>query len=130
MKSVIVQNIRSTRNLPDLGNGKKGKGKILGIMVCEKFSEGTFGIGFSLCNKKDTFNRELGLAIAHKRAVFHAENAVSSFIPFTAVNSVHEFMIRCAKYFHVDSQVAFGELVETTTEDVFGDEITKFYLKK
>ena len=47
---------------------KEKKGQPIGVVVAKKVSENKVRIGFSLCNPKDKFDKELGERIALSRA--------------------------------------------------------------
>lgn len=68
-----------------------------GVFVAYKDGD-TVNIGWSICNDKDEFDRELGLRIARGRA--DAESSVA--LPQKAEEHFHNFTQRAMRYFKCD----------------------------
>lgn len=78
-------------------------GRRRGVMVGMANPDGGFLVGFSLCHKRDRFDRDLGLRIASARAL----TGSSASVPHSMRSEMERFKQRCAKYFKQDeSQVA------------------------
>lgn len=69
----------------------------IGVMVAIKTIDG-FRFGYSLCNRKDKFNKEMALKIAFGRAESH-ENYES--IPHIIAKNYDEFIDRCNRYYKI-----------------------------
>jgi hypothetical protein len=80
------------------------KGDIYGMVV----AIGPGIIGWSLCDKKDTFNKELGLDLALRRAriasnlSFRGRNSLYSKVPFTLNEIFLNMEVRSEKYCPLD----------------------------
>jgi hypothetical protein len=83
----VIQYIRSKNNLPS------------GVLVAIK-SENGFRIGYSLCNKKDRFNKSMALKIAMGRAEFGMTYPTTS-TPHPVRKMFPAFLDRCKKYYKV-----------------------------
>lgn len=85
-KYTVIQYIRDKNNNPR------------GVLVAVKHENG-FRIGYSLCNKKDRFNKNMALKIALGRA-----NAMSDGpIPHPVDRMLEEFTNRCKRYYKVSA---------------------------
>lgn len=91
----VIQYIRCKKNIPH------------GVLVAIKTPEG-FRIGYSLCNKKDRFNKNMALKIAIGRAEFVNSRDVGSpatgaehYPPHPVRKMVPAFWDRCKKYYKV-----------------------------
>ena len=85
-KNTIVQYLRNKKRVP------------YGVLVAVK-SEHGFAYGYSLCNKKDRFNKRMALEIAIGRAKFaSSENADA---PRDILKSIPAFFDRCKRYYKV-----------------------------
>lgn len=58
-------------------------------------------VGWSLCNKKDTFNKEIGKKIALNRADFYGSNIewIMKIVPKSIIDDVIEMYERSEKYY-------------------------------
>jgi hypothetical protein len=88
-----------------------------GVMVAVKNSDGTFNTGYSLCNRRDRFNKKRALKIAIDRAVayrhpgYQAVNEKGeAYMPHDVSKLFSEFVARCKKYYKndVESQPKIG----------------------
>jgi hypothetical protein len=89
----VIQYVRNKKNIP------------LGVLVAIKTPEG-FRIGYSLCNKKDRFNKNMALKIAIGRAGFglelgSGESYPPSYPPHPVRKMISAFYDRCKKYYKV-----------------------------
>jgi hypothetical protein len=85
----VIQYVRNKKNIP------------LGVLVAVKTPEG-FRIGYSLCNKKDRFNKNMALKIAIGRAGFGLElGSGESYPPHPVRKMIPAFYDRCKKYYKV-----------------------------
>lgn len=75
---------------------RNNKGKPLGILVATKDDKG-FSIGYSLCNKRDRFDKERGLDIAFGRA--DTWTLIPHDMPRVISENVPGFLERCKKYY-------------------------------
>lgn len=72
-----------------------------GVLVAVKF-ENNFRIGYSLCNKKDRFSKDMALKIALGRAYTGNPNCVIPLgTPHPINKALGEFASRCKKYYKV-----------------------------
>lgn len=90
----VIQYVRSKKNVPH------------GVVVAVKTSDG-FRIGYSLCNKKDRFNKKMALKIALGRAEVSSSNVDvvggHGAIPHPVDKVLPAFTNRCKKYYKVNS---------------------------
>lgn len=56
-------------------------------------------IGYSVCCKKDKFNRETGIQIAFQRAVAYEEKDRNPNLPRIIKQALPYFIVRCSKYY-------------------------------
>jgi hypothetical protein len=98
----VIQYVRNKKNIP------------LGVLVAIKTPEG-FRIGYSLCNKKDRFNKNMALKIAIGRAGFGFELGShhvrgesyptcfddGGYAPHPVRKMIPAFYDRCMKYYKV-----------------------------
>lgn len=92
-KEPIVQYIRRRRR----GQDRK-IGVLVGVPVYD--SKGTvmgFDMGFALCHKLDTFNRDKAMNIALGRALARRKDTL--YVPHSIADDVKEFRSRCERYF-------------------------------
>ena len=82
MKNSIKQYIRDKKGHP------------IGVMVAVK-SDGDISFGWSLCNKCDSFSKELGSKIADNRA----RSGKSYDIPGTVFHPLDKFRAKAQRYF-------------------------------
>jgi hypothetical protein len=87
------------------------KGQRIGAIVATK-SESGFNVGYSLCNKKDRFNKEMGLRIAFGRAEFEQ---ISPEIPREIAKMLPEFIERCKKYYRTQHAPKFRDYFQPVT---------------
>jgi hypothetical protein len=87
-KHTVIQYVRNNKNIPQ------------GVLVAIKSEDG-FRIGYSLCNKKDRFNKRMALKIAIGRAEFSSDPAVVSVMPHPVKKMASAFWARCRKYYKV-----------------------------
>jgi actin-like ATPase involved in cell morphogenesis len=99
MNKTIIQYVRNR------------KGLRIGAIVATK-SENGFNIGYSLCNKKDRFNKEMALKIAFGRAEFEL---VSPEIPRDISKMLPEFIERCKKYYRTQHEPKFRDYFQSVT---------------
>jgi len=89
---------------------KDSKGHKCGVLVAAKNQfTGDITIGWSLCNKRDEFNKDRGQFIALGRArknrstIYGDEMIVTSFLPdLVKKNILNGFADRTIRYFHMD----------------------------
>lgn len=81
MRNTIIKKVYS---------GHRHVGYIVGAVVDERL----YGIGWSLCNRLDRFDKERGLMIALSRT-----NSTEINPPFSLVAKISDFSRRCDKYF-------------------------------
>lgn len=96
-KHTVIQYIRKKKNrIP------------YGVVVAIKDIENGYRIGYSLCNKKDRFNKKRALEIALGRAFHgvnqidmkhHEKNNVNSATPHDVNRMLSNFNERCKKYY-------------------------------
>jgi len=86
----VIQYVRNRKNIPH------------GVLVAIKTDEG-FSIGYSLCNKKDRFNKRMALKIALGRAEWSGdpEERVPDPLPHPVRKIIPLFWERCKKYYKV-----------------------------
>jgi len=82
----VIQYVRSRKNIPH------------GVLVAIKTDDG-FRMGYSLCNKKDRFNKRMALKIALGRAEIQADEV--RVLPHPVARMVPAFTSRCKKYYKV-----------------------------
>ena len=80
------------------------KGEPRGIFAAVKDGK-TVHIGFSLCNKKDVFNREFGQYIAIKRALNAADKNI---VPRSLDGHLTDFIERCRSYYKDAEHFSFN----------------------
>ena len=80
-----------------------------GVIVAVKNRDGTFNTGYSLCNRKDRFNKKRALKIAIDRAVAYehpgyqaVDEKGKAYMPHDVSNLFSEFVTRCKKYYKND----------------------------
>lgn len=81
-KYTVIQYIRNKKNIP------------CGVLVAVK-QNNKYNIGYSLCNKRDRFSKQMALKIAIGRAM---ENNSCNF-PHPVVKLLGSFKDRCNKYY-------------------------------
>lgn len=86
-KYTVIQYVRSRKNIPH------------GVLVAVKCEDG-FRLGYSLCNRKDRFNKRMALKIAIGRAEIGAGYA-SADLPHPVAKMIPDFTSRCKKYYKV-----------------------------
>lgn len=95
-KHTVIQYVRSNKKIP------------YGVVVAIKSDNG-FRIGYSLCNKKDRFNKRMALKIALGRASEALGSAFANtitigghgVIPHSIDRMLDKFESRCKKYYKV-----------------------------
>lgn len=80
--------------------------KLIGCLYAVKFNkdDALVSIGFSLCRKTDVFDKDLGLTIAHNRALYQR---LSDF-PVSIKGDLLEFVNRCARYYKAKNVLICG----------------------
>jgi hypothetical protein len=90
--------MENSQSLIQLIRGSKNRTK--GIIVAVKTPDNVVGIGWSLCMKKDRFNKMMGMHIAEGRAIKNAtERVVVGYPPHSIALTLEKFYDRCNKYF-------------------------------
>jgi len=88
-KHTVIQYVRNKKNVPH------------GVIVAIKSDDG-FSIGYSLCNKKDRFNKRMALKIAIGRAELSSDPAILAMaMPHPVKKMASAFWARCKKYYKV-----------------------------
>ena len=82
----VIQYVRCNKNIPH------------GVLVAVKCENG-YRLGYSLCNKKDRFNKRMALKIALGRADNNA--VVGEPTPHPVRKMIPAFLDRCKKYYKV-----------------------------
>lgn len=82
-KFTVIQYVRDKKRVPR------------GVIVAVKSSEFGFVCGYSLCNKKDRFNKRMALKIAIGRAETH----LTTEAPHEIRKMLPTFLDRCKKYY-------------------------------
>jgi len=86
----VIQYVRTRKNVPH------------GVLVAIKCEDG-FRMGYSLCNKKDRFNKRMALKIALGRAevqpICGPDTAIP--VPHPVAKMIPAFTTRCNKYYKV-----------------------------
>lgn len=72
-------------------------GHPIGILYCAGEYNKEIVVGWSLCSKRDKFNKQLGLTIAKNRIVCYREMR----IPDSILGPLKSFVKRAEKYFNV-----------------------------
>jgi len=75
-----------------------------GVLLAVKREDGSVGFGWSLCNRKDSYNKDFGLNIALGRAV-EGSNVTP---PRPVVKLREDFLNRAAKYFRTEAVADSG----------------------
>jgi hypothetical protein len=89
-KHSVIQYIRNNKRIP------------YGVVVGVKTPEGLgFALGYSLCNKKDRFNKKMALKIALGRATFNGCKTTEVNEPRDIRKVMPVFFERCKKYYKV-----------------------------
>lgn len=95
----VIQYVRTRKNIPH------------GVLVAVKCEDG-FRLGYSLCNKKDRFNKRMALKIALGRAEMSSDSdfafatcggfmGESTKVPHPVRKMIPAFTTRCNKYYKV-----------------------------
>ena len=89
-KHTVIQYVRNKKRIP------------CGVIVAVK-REGGFGVGFSLCNKKDKFSKKMALKVALGRSRFFGDGRteMGGEFPQTISRIIPAFLERCKKYYKV-----------------------------
>lgn len=89
-KHTVIQYVRDKKRVP------------YGVLVAVKNSGG-FNLGFSLCNKKDRFSKQMALKIALGRANLtnQADPIGHPAVPYEVRKVLPAFNDRCKKYYKV-----------------------------
>ena len=97
-KHTIIQYVRDRKNTPH------------GVIVALKAEDGSFRVGYSLCNKKDRFNKQMALKIAMGRADLSSchtwrlyPESLAFVMPHPVKKMIPAFLDRCKKYYKVQS---------------------------
>lgn len=88
-KHSVVQYVRNNKRIP------------YGVVVGVKTPEG-FALGYSLCNKKDRFNKKMALKIALGRATYSSCKPPVGVEPHDIRKMMPAFFERCKKYYKVN----------------------------
>jgi hypothetical protein len=74
-----------------------------GVLVATKNQEGGYNLGYSLCNKKDRFNKEMALKIAFGRTenedLQKALRNKGTCVPHNVIKNIDSFIERCNRYY-------------------------------
>lgn len=82
----VIQYVRGRKNIPH------------GVVVAIKTEDG-FRMGYSLCNKKDRFNKRMALKIAIGRAEIQDDGVRT--LPHPVAKMIPAFTDRCKRYYKV-----------------------------
>jgi len=72
------------------------KNRRVGVLIGMK-NQDSITVGWSLCNKKDQFNKDMALHIARERAMFGIGKSVNT--PHLVNKQIDFFIDRCERYF-------------------------------
>jgi hypothetical protein len=99
-KYTVIQYVRH--------KGGKKKNAPYGVVVGMKM-DGGFNVGYSLCNKKDRFNKKIALKIAVGR-VYQGSTVVAgqSKLPHEVRKMMPAFVARCLKYYKLNPDGVVG----------------------
>jgi hypothetical protein len=87
-KHSVIQYVRTKKRVPH------------GVIIALKIGSG-FICGYSLCNKKDRFNKKMALKIAIGRA--DTRSVIIEEAPHEVRKMLPSFVERCKKYYKVQS---------------------------
>lgn len=87
-------------NKPIISYIKKGNHKKIGVLIAYKKNNKVY-IGYSLCNNKDTWDKDFAKELAIRRAGSWGEKKLpKSFpVPASIKNDFNDFISRCNKYY-------------------------------
>lgn len=85
-KHTVIQYVRDKKGVP------------YGVVVAVKVDDG-YRLGYSLCNKKDRFSKDMALKIALGRAEIKTDDV--RVLPHPVARMVASFTDRCKKYYRV-----------------------------
>lgn len=88
----VIQYVRNKKRIP------------YGVIVAVKDEDQGYRIGFSLCNKKDHFNKKMALKIAIGRAFLKGSAYSSCYdsAPRDVSRMFYIFNNRCKKYYKIE----------------------------
>ena len=92
-KYTVIQYVRNKKRVP------------YGVLVAVKNSDG-FTCGYSLCNKKDRFNKKRALEIALGRAGLTNGGLYNGIPPHEVRKMIPAFFERCKKYYKPSHSMA------------------------
>lgn len=87
-KHTVIQYVRDKKGVP------------YGVVVAVKVDDG-YRLGYSLCNKKDRFSKDMALKIALGRALWSLDPFGMNDIPHPVKKMLPTFSNRCKKYYRV-----------------------------
>lgn len=82
---------------------RDNSGKKRGLVMAVLREDGYVGIGWSVCNKKDVFDRDRAWSIAQGRAVNGREH-LNGHIPSAAADAIEKMFSRASKYYHISPE--------------------------
>lgn len=94
-KKMIIKHVRKVNGAP------------VATLVAEKTKKNEITVGWSLCNRKDNFNKHIGIDIATAR--LNRKNDTSS-IPHLVRHNMGGFIGRAMKYFKVTDVKVVGKV--------------------
>lgn len=89
-KHTVIQYIRNSKRVP------------YGVLVAIKDRKMRFSSSWSLCNKKDRFNKKIALQIAIGRAINGGGSVARQPMPHDIQRMLPAFEKRCNKYYKVE----------------------------
>jgi len=93
----LLQDIEQPKYIAQNIRNKQGNFK--GCLVATKVDD-KVQIGWSLCNRYDTFNKKIARQLAYDRATTVGRDR---FLPNSIENDIPEFVLRASRYFKVDA---------------------------
>lgn len=87
---------------------RKNNGTPVATLVAEKTNSNEIAIGWSLCNKKDNFNKHVGINVAIDR--LKLTDTDNSSIPHVIKKNVGTFAGRAMRYFRSNSIKVAGKV--------------------
>lgn len=90
----------------------------IGCLIAYKVSDEEVRYGWSLCCKKDRFNREFGISTALGRSKKYDVDSLIEKIPESMIDHFCEFSRRAAKYYkRTDVPVLSREVIKEVKEE-------------
>lgn len=87
---------------------RKNDGTPVATLVAEKTNPNEVAISWSLCNKKDNFNKHVGITVAADR--LKLANTDNSHIPHIIKKNMGIFVGRAMKYFRANNVMVVGKI--------------------